>query len=147
MLKSSLCDYNDLYILVKGTITVNNTAAADDDANNVNKKVIFKNCAPFTDCKSEINNVKIDNAKSIDIVMATHNLVEYSDNYSKTFGSVWQYHGDITAVNNNDEIADFGEGNLTELFNSKVKLLQQIKSDFKRTINWNKCTSKPELLR
>ena len=82
MLKSSLCDYNDLYILVKGTITVNNTAAADDDANNVNKKVIFKNCAPFTDCKSEINNVKIDNAKSIDIVMATHNLVEYSDNYS-----------------------------------------------------------------
>ena len=82
MLKSSLCDYNDLYILVKGTITVNNTAAADDDANNVNKKVIFKNCAPFTDWKSEINNVKIDNAKSIDIVMATHNLVEYSDNYS-----------------------------------------------------------------
>ena len=82
MLKSSLCDYNDLYILVKGTITVNNTAAADDGANNVNKKVIFKNCAPFTDCKSEINNVKIDNAKSIDIVMATHNLVEYSDNYS-----------------------------------------------------------------
>ena len=82
MLKSSLCDYNDLYIPVKGTITVNNTAAADDDANNVNKKVIFKNCAPFTDCKSEINNVKIDNAKSIDIVMATHNLVEYSDNYS-----------------------------------------------------------------
>ena len=145
MLKSSLCDYNDLYILVKGTIAVNNTAAADDDANNVNKKVIFKNCAPFTDWKSEINNVKIDNA--IDIVMETHNLVEYSDNYSKTFGSVWQYHGDITAVNNNDEIADFGEGNLTELFNSKVKLLQQIKSDFKRTINWNKYTSKPELLR
>ena len=79
--------------------------------------------------------------------MATHNLVEYSDNYSKTFGSVWQYHGDITAVNNNDEIADFGEGNLTELFNSKVKLLQQIKSGFKRTINWNKYTSKPESLR
>ena len=145
MLKSSLCDYNDLYILVKGTIAVNNTAAADDDANNVNKKVIFKNCAPFTDWKSEINNVKIDNA--IDIVMETHNLVEYSDNYSKTFGSVWQYHGDIPAVNNNAEIADFGEGNLTELFNSKVKLLQQIKSDFKRTINWNKYTSKPELLR
>ena len=145
MLKSSLCDYNDLYILVKGTIAVNNTAAADDDANNVNKKVIFKNCAPFTDWKSEINNVKIDNA--IDIVMETHNLVEYSDNYSKTFGSVWQYHGDIPAVNNNDEIADFGEGNLTELFNSKVKLLQQIKSDFKRTINWNKYTSKQELLR
>ena len=49
------CD-SDAYILVKGTITVNNTAAADADANNTNKKVIFKNCAPFTNCMSEINN-------------------------------------------------------------------------------------------
>ena len=48
MLKSSLCDYSDAYILVKGTITVNNIAAADADPNNTNKKVIFKNCAPFT---------------------------------------------------------------------------------------------------
>ena len=48
MLRSSLCDYSDAYILVKGNITVNNTAAADADANNTNKKVIFKNCAPFT---------------------------------------------------------------------------------------------------
>ena len=48
MLKSSLCDYSDAYILVKGTIAVNNTAAADTDANNTNKKVIFKKCAPFT---------------------------------------------------------------------------------------------------
>ena len=55
MLKSSLCDYSDAYIIVKGTITVNNTAAADADANNTNKKVIFKNCAPFTNCISEIN--------------------------------------------------------------------------------------------
>ena len=52
MLKSSLCDHNNAYILVKGTITANNTAAADADANNTNKIVIFKNCAPFTDCKS-----------------------------------------------------------------------------------------------
>ena len=57
MLKSSLCDYSDAYILVKGTITVNNTAAADADANNTNIKVIFKNCAPFTNCISEINNI------------------------------------------------------------------------------------------
>ena len=54
MLESSLCDYSHAYIFVKGTITVNNTAAAD--ANNTNKKVIFKNCAPFTNCISEINN-------------------------------------------------------------------------------------------
>ena len=55
MLKCSLCDYGDGYILVRGTITVNNTAAADADANNTNKKVIFKNCDPFTNCVSEIN--------------------------------------------------------------------------------------------
>ena len=56
MLKSSLCDYIDAYILVKGTINVNNTAAAGADANNTGKKVIFKNCTPFTNCISEINN-------------------------------------------------------------------------------------------
>ena len=50
MLRSSLCDYSDAYILVKGNITVNNTAADGAAANNTNKKVIFKNCAPFTDC-------------------------------------------------------------------------------------------------
>ena len=98
MLKSCLCDYSDAYIRVKGTIRVNNTAAADSDANNVDKKVIFKNCAPFTDCKSEINNVDIDNAKDIDIVMPMYNLIEYSDNYSKTSGNLWQYCRDIPAV-------------------------------------------------
>ena len=84
MLKSSLCDYSDAYIIVKGTITVNNTAAAGADANNTNKKVIFKNCAPFTNCISEMNNTQVDIAKDIDIVMPT---VEYSDNYAKTSGS------------------------------------------------------------
>ena len=69
MLKSSLCDYGDAYILVKGTITVNNTAAADADANKTNKKLIFKNCAPFTNCICEINNTQVDNAKDLDIVM------------------------------------------------------------------------------
>ena len=68
-LKSSLCDYSDAYILVKGTIGVNSTAAQGAAANNTNKKVIFKNCAPFTNCISEINNTQIDNAKDIDIVM------------------------------------------------------------------------------
>ena len=68
MLKSSLCDYADAYILVKGTITVDDTSAAGDDANNTSKKVIFKNCAPFTNCISEINNAQVDNAKYIDTV-------------------------------------------------------------------------------
>ena len=61
MLKSSFCNYSDAYILVKGTITINNTAAAHVDANNTNKKVIFKNCAPFTSCISEINNIQVYN--------------------------------------------------------------------------------------
>ena len=56
IVKSSLCDYSDAYVHVKGTITVNNTAAAPAAANNTNKKVIFKYCAPFTICISEINN-------------------------------------------------------------------------------------------
>ena len=77
MLKSSLCDYSDAYILVKGTITVNNTAAPDTDANNTNIKVISENCAPFTNCISEINNAQVDNAKDIDIVIPMYNLIEY----------------------------------------------------------------------
>ena len=62
MLKSSLCDYSDAYIPVKGTIAVKNTAAADADANNTNKKILFKHFAPFTNCISEINNTQVDNA-------------------------------------------------------------------------------------
>ena len=75
-LKSSLCDYSDAYILVKGTITVNNTVAADADANNTDKKVIFKNCAPFTNYISKINNTQVHNVKDIDIVMPMYNLIE-----------------------------------------------------------------------
>ena len=83
MLKSSLCDYSDAYILIKGTISANNTAAAGATANNINRKVIFKNCAPFTNCISEIKNTQLDNAKDIDILMPMYNLIEYSDNYAK----------------------------------------------------------------
>ena len=69
MLKSSLCDYNDAYILVKGTIAVINTAAVNADAYNANKKVIFKICAPIINCISKINNTQVDNAKNIVIVI------------------------------------------------------------------------------
>ena len=75
-LKSSLCDCNDTYIFVKGTVTVNITAAADANANNTNKKVIIKNSAPFVNCIGEINNTQEDNAKDIDIVMPMYNLIE-----------------------------------------------------------------------
>ena len=79
---------------------------------NINKKVIFKNCAPFTNCISEINNTQVDNAKDTDIVMPVYNLIEYSDNYAKASGSLWQYCLDIPALNNN-AIVDFENGNLS----------------------------------
>ena len=130
MLKSSLCDYSDAYILVKGTISVNNTAAAGAAVNNINKKVIFKNCAPFTNCINEINNIQVDNAKDIDIVMPMYNLIEYSDNYAKTSGSLWQYCKDIPAPNNNNnQIEEFTGGNLTDSFNFKVKFTGQTDDD------------------
>ena len=119
MLRSGLCDFSDAQILVKGNITVNNTAAADANANNTNKKAIFKNCAPFTICISKINNTGIDNAQYIDIVMPIYNLIEYSNNYLKTSGSLWQYGLDIPAVNNNGDIIDFNGANATDSFNFK----------------------------
>ena len=125
MLKSSLCDYRDAYILVKGTIAINNMAAADADANNTNKKVIFKNCAPFTNCISEINKTQVDNAKDVDIVMPMYNLIEYSNNYSKISGSLWQYCKDIPAIDNNNAIVNFDENNLTDSFNFKAKITGQ----------------------
>ena len=114
ILRSSLCDYSNAYILVKGSILVNNTAGVGDDANNTGKKALFKNCAPFTDCISKINNTQVDNAKDIDIVMPMYNLIEYSDNYSKTSGSLWQYCKEIPAVNNDGNIVDFKGANATD---------------------------------
>ena len=124
MLMSSLCEYSDAYTLVKGAITVNNIAAVDPDANNTNKKVIFKNYAPFTNYISEINNTQVDNAEDIDIVMNMYNVIEYSDNYAKTSGSLWQYFKDIPAVNNNNATV-----NLTDSFNFKVKFTCQTGDD------------------
>ena len=125
MLRSSLCDYSDAYILVKGNITVNNTAADGDNANDTNKKVILKNCAPFTNCISKINNTQIDNAEYIAIVMLMYNLIEYSDNYSRTSGSLWQYCKEIPAVDDNGNIV----ANNTDSFNFKNKLTGQTNND------------------
>ena len=129
MLRSSLCAYSDAYILVKGNIRVNNTAAAGAAANNTNKKVIFKNCAPFTDCISKINNTQIDNVEYIDIVMPMYNLIEYSDNYSKTSGSLWQYCKEIPAINDDGNIVDFNGANATDSFNFKTKITGQTAAD------------------
>ena len=83
MLQPGLCNYSDTYILASGTITVAVVAAGRW---NNNVKVVFKSCASFTGCISEINNTKIDNTKNINIVMPMYNLIEYSNNYSKNQG-------------------------------------------------------------
>ena len=115
MLKSSLCDYSDAYILVKGKITIAEAGvdAAARQADERDKGVAFKNSAPFTNCISEINNTQIDNCKDIGIVMPLYNLLEYSDNYAKTSGSLWQYYRDEP----NDNLAD------SESFKSKIKII------------------------
>ena len=114
MLKSTLCDYSDAYIFVKGKITI--TGAGDNvaarQADKRDKGVAFKNCAPLTNCISEINNTQIDNAKDIDIVMPMYNLIKYSNNYAKTSGSLWQYYKDEP----NDNLTD------SESFESKIKI-------------------------
>ena len=129
MLKSSLCDYSDAYILVKGNISDNNAAGTGAAANHTSKKVIFKDCAPFTDCISEINNTQVDNAKYIDRVMRMYNLIEYSGNYSKTSGSSCQYCKDVPAVNDDGNIVDFNGANATDSFYFKAKITDQTNND------------------
>ena len=118
MLRSNLCDYADAYIFVKGTITI--TGAGDDaaarQADERDKGVTFKNCAPFSKCLNRINNTEIDNAKDIDIVMPMYNLIEYSVNYSKTSGSLWQYYKDDP----NDNLTD------SKSFKYKVKITEKL---------------------
>ena len=113
MIRTDLCDCSDAYIFASGTITI---AEGDNDAkkkaDEKNKRVIFKNHAPFNECISNINNTQIDHAKDTDVVTLMYNLMEYSDNYSKRSGSLWQYYSD----NSNDNITE------SESFKSKIKI-------------------------
>ena len=93
MLRSDLCDFSDAYIVVKGDITLTKTNGRGI-IDIRNRFLAFKNNAPFTNCISKINNVLIDNAEDLDIVMPMYNLLEYSKNYSKTTGSLWNYYKD-----------------------------------------------------
>ena len=100
MLRSDLCDFSDAYILVTGNITIvkktftaNNIEAPNNNVFN-EKKLVFKNNAPFINCISKINGIKSDNAEDLDVVMPMYNLLEYSKNYRKTTGSLWNYYRD-----------------------------------------------------
>ena len=121
LLKSSLCDYSDAYILVKGTITITGAGAdaAARQADERDKGVAFKNCAQFINCISEINNTQVENANDIDIVMPMYNLIECSDNYAKTTGSLWQYFRDEP----NNNLAH------SESFKSKIKITGKTPND------------------
>ena len=90
MLRSDLCDYADAYILVNGTITVSGNNPRDRQ----NKPLILKNNASFVSCITRINGELIEDADDLDIVMPMHNLLEYSKNYRKTLGSLYNYYRD-----------------------------------------------------
>ena len=90
MLRSDLCDYSAAYVWVKGKITVTNP----NDNANFNKELTLKNNAPFISCISKINNELVENAEDLDIVMPMYNLLEYSKNYEKTSGFLFNYYRD-----------------------------------------------------
>ena len=96
-IESNLCDYSDPYLLVTGKIAVTRTIAAAG-AQPQRKQVLteatqvaFKNCAPLKDCRTEISDTFVDYADFINIAMHMYNLIEYSDNYSDTSGSLWGF--------------------------------------------------------
>ena len=84
---------------------------------------------PFTSCISKINNADKDNAKYIDIVMPMYNLIDYSDNYSKTSGILWQYCKDIPAINDDENIVSFDGNNDSDSFKFKAKITGQTNDD------------------
>ena len=141
MLISDLCDFSGAYVVVKENITVTTKTFTTDDidapnntAGNVNatntannnafgdKKLVFKKNAPFINCISKINGVKIDNAKDLDVVMPMYNLLEYSKNYRITTGSLWNYYRD-------QPNSTIGDNNIThsilnsESFNYKANFM------------------------
>ena len=172
MLRSGLCDFSDVYIVVKGntivdkkTFTANDFDAPNNTVDNAiatntandnafgEKKLVFENNAPFINCISKINGVKIDNAEDLDVAMPMYNLLEYSKNYRKTTGSLWNYYRDepsSTIGANNithsilnsesfDYKANFMENGVTHnnLTKNDVKIVVPLKylSNFWRSLN------------
>ena len=118
MLRSNLCDYSDAYILVKGTITV----AGNHPRDRQNRPFILKNNAPFISCITRINGELIEDADELDIVMPMYNLLEYSKNYRKTVGPLYNYYTDELTNDQNDNFANINVIN-SNPFQYKNKLL------------------------
>ena len=115
VLKPNLCDYEEAYILVDGTIRAANAVSAT--------RFTLKNCAPFTKCNLEINDEHVDTAENLDIVMPMYNLIEYSDNYQDSSATLYQYKRDEPPED--DAVADLTADNL-DSFKYKIKLLGNI---------------------
>ena len=139
MLRSDLSDFSDAYIVVKGNFTVtkktftandidapNNTAVNATATNNANdnafgdKKLVFKNNAPFINCISKTNGAKIDNAEDLDVVMPMYDLLGYSKNYKKITDSLWNYYRDKPS-------STVGANNITHsISNSEFLIIKQV---------------------
>ena len=98
MLRWGLCDFSDVYIIVKGTITVTGTS----NRSRKTRPLAFENNAPFISCISKINNMLTDNEEDLDVAMLMYSLIEYSENYRKTTGSLWNYYRDELTDDTND---------------------------------------------
>ena len=114
-LRSDLCDYSDAYIVVKGRVTVRG-----NNVNIINKKLTFKKNAPFRSCVSKISNILIDNAEDFDILVPMYNLLEYSDNYSMTSGSLWNDYRD--EINDDENENDNNNNNNNNKNNNNNRL-------------------------
>ena len=126
--KINLRDYSDAYIVMKGWVSVRGT----NDANRRNKKLTFKNNAPFRSCISKINNTFVDNAEDDATVKPLYNLLEYSDNYSMASGSLWNYYRDEVNDYANENVNNFRISNKTTAGKSlayKTKIIEKIPAD------------------
>ena len=115
-MKSNLCNYNDVYILVRSNVTIIGYQAT---------QVAFKNCAPFTECITKFDGATRDDPGDLDLVMLIYNLIEYSPNCSETTESLWFYYKDETTNFN----ADIANTNNFKSFKYKPKLLENAEAD------------------
>ena len=147
-LESSLCDYSDAFVLVKGNIAL---VGANNDV-----KVAFKNCAPFRKCRTEINGTFIDEAQHINIAVPMYNLIEYSDNYSDTSKSLWQFkrddiEGDVDLtvdynhIPNNSSSFKYKSSFITDRNSEKIAVPLKYLSKFWRSLEMSLINCKVEL--
>ena len=141
MLRSNLCDYSDAYILVKGTITVT-APGVNNNPNNIrdkrNRPLILKNNAPFVSCITRINGELIEDPNDLDTVIPMYNLLEYSKNYRKTIGSLYNYYRDELSDDADDNVdagVDGSDVNKNGKQEMELAILLKYLGNFWRALN------------